>query len=82
VTYAYRSVGITHLPRSSSAMYSATTRISRADLRPGDLVFYYSPVSHVAIYIGNGQVVEAPNSGATCVRPGPPQGQITGYGRV
>lgn len=81
VTYAYRSVGITHLPRSSSAMYGATTRISRADLRPGDLVFYYSPVSHVAIYIGNGQVVEAPNSGAT-VRVRALQGPITGYGRV
>jgi cell wall-associated NlpC family hydrolase len=81
VTYAYRSVGITHLPRSSAAMYGATTRISRADLRPGDLVFYYSPVSHVAIYIGNGQVVEAPNSGAT-VRVRALQGPITGYGRV
>jgi peptidoglycan DL-endopeptidase CwlO len=81
VTYAYRSVGITHLPRSSAAMYGATTRISRADLRPGDLVFYYSPVSHVAIYIGNGQVVEAPNSGAT-VRVRALQGSITGYGRV
>jgi cell wall-associated NlpC family hydrolase len=81
VTYAYRSVGITHLPRSSSAMYAATTRISRADLRPGDLVFYYTPVSHVAIYIGNGQVVEAPNSGAT-VRVRALQGPIVGYGRV
>lgn len=81
VTYAYRSVGITHLPRSSSAMYAATTRISRADLRPGDLVFYYSPVSHVAIYIGNGQVVEAPNSGAT-VRVRALQGPIVAYGRV
>jgi peptidoglycan DL-endopeptidase CwlO len=81
VTYAYRSVGITHLPRSSAAMYGATTRISRADLRPGDLVFYYSPVSHVAIYIGNGQVVESPNSGAT-VRVRALQGSITGYGRV
>ncbi|MFU8841253.1 MAG: NlpC/P60 family protein [Nitriliruptoraceae bacterium] len=81
VTYAYRSAGITHLPRSSAAMYGATTRISRAELRPGDLVFYYSPVSHVAIYIGNGQVVEAPNSGAT-VRVRALQGSITGYGRV
>ncbi|MFP4149877.1 MAG: NlpC/P60 family protein [Nitriliruptoraceae bacterium] len=81
VTYAYRAVGITHLPRSSAAMYGATTRISRADLRPGDLVFYYSPVSHVAIYIGNNQVVEAPNSGAT-VRVRTLQGPITGFGRV
>ncbi len=63
VTYAFRSAGITHLPRSSSAQAAATTRISRADLRPGDLVFYHSPISHVAIYIGGGRVVEAPNSG-------------------
>ena len=64
VTYAFRNAGITHLPRSSSAQAAATTRISRADLRPGDLVFYHSPISHVAIYIGGGRVVEAPNSGS------------------
>lgn len=84
VTYAYRSVGISHLPRSSSAMYAATTRISRADLRPGDLVFYHSPVSHVAIYIGGGQVVEAPNSGNNVrVRAdGLTRRGVVGFGRV
>lgn len=84
VTYAYRSVGITHLPRSSSAMYAATTRISRSDLRPGDLVFYHSPVSHVAIYIGGGQVVEAPNSGNNVrVRAdGLTRRGVVGFGRV
>ena len=84
VTYAYRSAGITHLPRSSSAMYGATTRISRADLRPGDLVFYHSPVSHVAIYIGGGQVVEAPNSGSSVrVRAdGLTRRGVVGFGRV
>jgi peptidoglycan DL-endopeptidase CwlO len=84
VTYAYRAAGITHLPRSSSAMYSATTRISRSDLRPGDLVFYHSPVSHVAIYIGNGQVVEAPNSGNNVrVRSdGLTRRGVVGFGRV
>ncbi len=84
VTYAYRAVGITHLPRSSSAMYRATTRISRADLQPGDLVFYHSPVSHVAIYIGGGQVVEAPNSGSNVrVRAdGLTRRGVVGFGRV
>jgi peptidoglycan DL-endopeptidase CwlO len=84
VTYAYRAVGISHLPRSSSAMYGATTRISRADLRPGDLVFYHSPVSHVAIYIGGGQVVEAPNSGSQVrVRAdGLTRRGVVGFGRV
>ena len=33
------------------------------DLRPGDLVFYYSPVSHVGIYAGNGTFIDAPQSG-------------------
>ena len=35
----------------------------RADLQPGDLVFFYSPVSHVGMYIGNGQMVHAPTAG-------------------
>ncbi len=84
VTYAYRAVGISHLPRSSAAMYGATTRISRSDLRPGDLVFYHSPVSHVAIYIGGGQVVEAPNSGSNVrVRAdGLTRRGVVGFGRV
>jgi cell wall-associated NlpC family hydrolase len=52
------------LPHSSSAQYSATARVSLGSLEPGDLVFYYSPISHVAMFIGNGQMVEAPYSGA------------------
>jgi len=35
--------------------------VSQSDLQPGDLVFYYSPVSHVGIYVGNGQIVHAAN---------------------
>ena len=37
--------------------------VARADLKPGDLVFFYSPVSHVGIYVGNNQVVNAPGDG-------------------
>ncbi len=37
--------------------------VSRSELQPGDLIFYYSPVSHVAMYIGNGQMVHASTSG-------------------
>jgi cell wall-associated NlpC family hydrolase len=37
--------------------------VSRSELQPGDLVFFYSPVSHVGIYIGNGLMVHAPTSG-------------------
>lgn len=59
-SWAYRQVGIT-LPRSSRQQASMGTSVSKSDLRPGDLVFYYSPISHVAIYIGNGQIVDAAN---------------------
>lgn len=60
VVYAYGQAGIA-LPRTSSAQSQAGVAVSREELQLGDLVFYYSPVSHVAIYIGNGQVVQAAN---------------------
>lgn len=57
---AYRSVGIS-LPHSSRAMSSRGRAVSRADLKPGDLIFWYSPVHHVGMYIGNGKIVHARN---------------------
>ena len=52
------------LPHSSSAQHGVGTPVSESDLRPGDLVFYYSPISHVGMYIGNGLIVNALNPGA------------------
>jgi cell wall-associated NlpC family hydrolase len=52
------------LPHSSSAQYNSGRHISESELQPGDLVFYYSPISHVGLYIGNGQIVNALNPGA------------------
>ncbi len=52
------------LPHSSSAQFGTGTRVSESDLQPGDLVFYYSPISHVGMYIGNGMIVHAANPGA------------------
>ncbi|MFC6694487.1 C40 family peptidase [Nocardioides daphniae] len=49
------------LPHSSSAQFSSGARVAQNDLKPGDLVFYYSPISHVGMYIGNGQIVHAAN---------------------
>ncbi|GAA0972031.1 putative endopeptidase [Nocardioides aquaticus] len=51
------------LPHSSGAQMSSGPSVSSSDLQPGDLVFYYSPVSHVGMYIGNGQIVHAANPG-------------------
>ena len=52
------------LPHSSSAQYSSGPRVPESQLQPGDLVFYYSPISHVGMYIGNGQIVHAANPGS------------------
>jgi cell wall-associated NlpC family hydrolase len=51
------------LPRSSSAQISVGTRVSYSQLQPGDLVFFYSPISHVGLYAGGGQVVHATHPG-------------------
>jgi cell wall-associated NlpC family hydrolase len=60
--YAYAAAGVS-LPHSSNMQSTLGTAVSYYDLQPGDLVFFYSPVSHVAMYIGNGQIVTAPSSG-------------------
>jgi cell wall-associated NlpC family hydrolase len=51
------------LPRTSRALSTVGTPVKRADLQPGDLVFFYKPVSHVGIYIGNGKIVHASRKG-------------------
>ncbi|WP_199430184.1 NlpC/P60 family protein [Qaidamihabitans albus] len=78
--WAYSQAGIS-IPRTSSAQSTHGTPVSRSQLQPGDLVFFYSPVSHVGIYIGNGQMVHAPTSGDV-VKVSPLQDQFSGARRV
>ncbi len=63
--YVYKHCGIS-IPRTSSAQYASATKISKSQLQAGDLVFFTSSsgssVGHVAIYIGNGQIIHAANS--------------------
>jgi lipoprotein Spr len=54
--YIFEQHGIT-LPRSSKQQLQQGNYVSRSDLQPGDLVFFYSPVHHVAVYIGNGKIL-------------------------
>jgi cell wall-associated NlpC family hydrolase len=67
VQAAYAAAGIT-LPRTAQSQYDATTKLGPDDpLEPGDLVFFGSSpsdVTHVGIYAGEGQMVDAPDSGA------------------
>ncbi|GAB3990427.1 C40 family peptidase [Nocardioides marmoraquaticus] len=60
---AWATEGVS-LPHNSQAQYAAGTPVSESELQPGDLVFYYSPISHVGMYVGNGQVVNALNPGS------------------
>ncbi|GAA0930870.1 C40 family peptidase [Pseudonocardia zijingensis] len=58
VSWAFKKAGKS-LPRTSRAMSQVGTPVSRSELQPGDLVFFYKPVSHVGIYIGDGKIVHA-----------------------
>jgi cell wall-associated NlpC family hydrolase len=60
--WAWAQAGV-GLPHNSGAQYAATPRVDRSDLEPGDLLFFGSPIHHVGMYIGDGQMVEAPYTG-------------------
>lgn len=59
---AYAAAGIS-LPHNAAAQYNYGTHVSENALMPGDLLFFYSPIGHVTIYIGNGMMVSAPQPG-------------------
>jgi peptidoglycan DL-endopeptidase CwlO len=69
VQWSYRQVGV-RLPRLAHQQYAATTRISRSELAPGDMVFFentttnpWSRITHVGLYIGDGLMINAPSEG-------------------
>jgi cell wall-associated NlpC family hydrolase len=62
VKYVYAHFGIT-LPRVAADQQKVGTYVSRADLKPGDLVFFGEPAHHVGLYVGNGYMIHAPHTG-------------------
>jgi peptidoglycan DL-endopeptidase CwlO len=81
VAAAYRSKGV-QLPHNSRGQLRSVTPISRSQLRPGDLVFYYGDVHHVAVYAGGGRIIHAPRYGEP-VRMDPiDRMPVHSYGRV
>ncbi|MEU0274463.1 NlpC/P60 family protein [Streptomyces sp. NPDC006307] len=60
---AWRSAGVA-LPRTTYTQINAGQRVPRSALAPGDLVFFYSGISHVGLYIGGGKMIHAPRPGA------------------
>ncbi|MGH3782404.1 MAG: transglycosylase family protein [Pseudonocardiaceae bacterium] len=62
VQWIYKQVGIT-LPRTAAAQSTAGHPVSLSQLQPGDLLFFYKPVDHVVIYVGDGKIAEASQPG-------------------
>jgi cell wall-associated NlpC family hydrolase len=63
-SWAWSHAGV-YLPHSSAAQYAALPHVAREDLQPGDLLFFYSPISHVSIYVGGGRMIHSPHTGST-----------------
>jgi peptidoglycan DL-endopeptidase CwlO len=62
VVWAFAGEGIS-LPHYTGSLWNSGLHVSRADLEPGDLVFFFADISHVGIYLGNGLMVDAPSTG-------------------
>ncbi|MFT3900356.1 MAG: C40 family peptidase [Gordonia sp. (in: high G+C Gram-positive bacteria)] len=62
MVWSYRQAGKS-LPRSSQAQMGAGVPVSRGDLKPGDLILYYSDAHHVGMYVGDGYVIHASTFG-------------------
>jgi len=80
VMAAYRSVGVS-LPHNAAQQWGRVSHISRSALSPGDLVFY-SGLGHVAIYVGSGKVIHAPQAGENVSLASVDMMTPYGYGRV
>ncbi len=61
-SYAWARAGV-YLPHQSAQQYAVTPHVPESAASPGDLIFFHSPISHVGLYIGGGQMVHAPRTG-------------------
>jgi peptidoglycan DL-endopeptidase CwlO len=77
---AWAAAGV-GLPHSAAMQYDVTRHISSSELQPGDLIFRYSPISHVAMYIGGGQQIAATHTGDYVRVQSASLSGIVGYGR-
>lgn len=78
---AWAKAGVT-IPRTSRAQAKAMQSVSRSNLRPGDLVFFGSPVRHVEMYVGKGRLVgSSVSKGKVATSKLRSRSNISGYGR-
>jgi cell wall-associated NlpC family hydrolase len=77
---AWRVAGVA-LPHNAAMQWRVVAHVSRADLRPGDLVFFYRDIHHVGMYLGRGRMVHAPTYGQNVMIAPIDEGPIYGFGR-
>ena len=78
--YAWGQAGV-GLPHQSAQQYASVPHVAKDQAQPGDLLFFYSPISHVSIYLGNGTQVHAPSTGKTVSVASVNWGKVVGVGR-
>jgi peptidoglycan DL-endopeptidase CwlO len=61
--WAWAHAGV-YLPHSSASQYASFPQVAQSDLQAGDLLFFYSPISHVGMYVGGGQMIHSPQTGS------------------
>ncbi|MCC0685626.1 NlpC/P60 family protein [Clostridioides sp. ZZV14-6345] len=62
MVYCFKKVNV-NLPRTSRQQATKGKKVEKNNLQAGDLVFFHNPISHVGLYIGNGEFIEAPTTG-------------------
>jgi len=61
--WAWAHAGV-YLPHSSASQYASLPHVAQSDLQAGDLLFFYSPISHVGMYVGGGRMIHSPHTGS------------------
>ncbi|WP_143049647.1 C40 family peptidase [Asanoa ishikariensis] len=77
---AWQAAGVS-LPHNARAQYGAVSHVSRGQLSPGDLVFYYGNIQHVGMYVGGGRIIHAPQQGERIRFDRVDYQPVHGYGR-
>jgi cell wall-associated NlpC family hydrolase len=78
--WAWGQAGVA-LPHQSRQQFASLPHVGQGDVQPGDLLFFYNPIGHVAMYIGNGQMVHATHPGDVVRVAGVGWDRVVGIGR-
>jgi peptidoglycan DL-endopeptidase CwlO len=79
-SWAWAQAGV-YLPHQSAQQYASIPHVPSSAAQPGDLIFYYSPISHVGMYVGGGQMVHATSPGNPVTVSAVNWGNVVGVGR-